>query len=182
MISAGRAGLDRRLRSGTSSALGSGRHRLRTAEGVREPYRAQLMSESAELGAAYTGLREQRGKSSHLAERASSAPGRSPDAVGSAIISLQAGDSTRQRLEHVCHGLGLAPAAAPSLVPEPVPGDGVMRAICRLQAAQLRDAQREFGGDIGQIVGALTAILRDAAALPATAVRCLAARRTVRRS
>ena len=125
-------------------------------------YRAQLMSESAELGAAYTGLREQRGKSSHLAERASSSTRKIADAVGSAIISLQAGDSTRQRLEHVCHGLGLAPAAAPSLVPEPVPGDGVMRAICRLQAAQLRDAQREFGGDIGQIVGALTAILRDA--------------------
>ncbi|WP_028134698.1 hypothetical protein [Bradyrhizobium japonicum] len=125
-------------------------------------YRAQLMSESAELGAAYSGLREQRSKSGHLAERASSSTRKIADAVGSAIISLQAGDSTRQRLEHVCHGLGLAPAAAPSLVPEPVPGDDVMRAICRLQAAQLRDAQREFGGDIGQIVGALTAILRDA--------------------
>lgn len=125
-------------------------------------YRAQLMSESAELGAAYSGLREQRSKSGHLAERASSSTRKIADAVGSAIISLQAGDSTRQRLEHVCHGLGLAPAAAPSLVPGPVPGDDVMRAICRLQAAQLRDAQREFGGDIGQIVGALTAILRDA--------------------
>jgi hypothetical protein len=125
-------------------------------------YRAQLMSESAELGAAYSGLREQRSKSGHLAERASSSTRKIADAVGSAIISLQAGDSTRQRLEHVCHGLGLAPATAPSLVPEPVPGDDVMRAICRLQAAQLRDAQREFGGDIGQIVGALTAILRDA--------------------
>lgn len=125
-------------------------------------YRAQLMSESAELGAAYSGLREQRSKSGHLAERASSSTRKIADAVGSAIISLQAGDSTRQRLEHVCHGLGLAPATAPSLVPGPVPGDDVMRAICRLQAAQLRDAQREFGGDIGQIVGALTAILRDA--------------------
>jgi hypothetical protein len=31
-----------------------------------------------------------------------------------------------------------------------------------LQAAQLRDAQREFSGDIGQIVRALAAILRDA--------------------
>ena len=32
----------------------------------------------------------------------------------------------------------------------------------RLQAAQLRDAQREFGGDIGQIIRALSAILNDA--------------------
>lgn len=125
-------------------------------------YRAQLMSESAELGAAYSGLRDQRSKSSHLADRASSSTRKIAEAVGSAIISLQAGDSTRQRLEHVSHGLGLASAAAPSLVPEPVTSDHGMRAICQLQAAQLRDAQREFGGDIGRIVGALTAILRDA--------------------
>ncbi|UPK25730.1 chemotaxis protein [Bradyrhizobium sp. 195] len=125
-------------------------------------YRAQLMSESAELGAAYSGLRDQRSKSSHLADRASSSTRKIAEAVGSAIISLQAGDSTRQRLEHVSHGLNLALESASSLVPEPVPGDHGMRAICQLQAAQLRDAQREFGGDVGQIVGALTAILHDA--------------------
>jgi len=125
-------------------------------------YRAQLMSESAELGAAYSGLRDQRSRSSHLADRASSSTRKIAEAVGGAIISLQAGDSTRQRLEHVSHGLGLASVTAPSLVPEPIPGDDVMRAICQLQAAQLRDAQREFGGDISQIVGALAAILRDA--------------------
>lgn len=125
-------------------------------------YRAQLVSESAELGAAYTGLRDQRSKSSRLADRASSSTRKIAEAVGSAIISLQAGDSTRQRLEHVAHGLGLVSDSAPGLVPEPVPSDDGVRAICQLQAAQLRDAQREFGGDISQIVGALTAILHDA--------------------
>ncbi|MCK1735244.1 chemotaxis protein [Bradyrhizobium sp. 138] len=125
-------------------------------------YLAQLMSESAELGAAYSGLCDQRSKSSHLADRASSSTRKIAEAVGSAIISLQAGDSTRQRLEHVSHGIKLASESAPSLVPEPVASDDGVRAICQLQAAQLRDAQREFGGDVGQIVGALTAILRDA--------------------
>lgn len=125
-------------------------------------YRAQLVSESAELGAAYSGLRDQRSKSSHLADRASSSTRKIAEAVGSAIISLQAGDSTRQRLEHVSHGLGLVSESAPGLVPEPVASDDGVRAICQLQAAQLRDAQREFGGDISQIVGALTAILHDA--------------------
>ncbi|QIP05562.2 chemotaxis protein [Bradyrhizobium symbiodeficiens] len=125
-------------------------------------YRAQLVSESAELGAAYSRLRDQRSNSSHLADRASSSTRKIADAVGSAIISLQAGDSTRQRLEHVSHGLGLASQSAPSLVPAPATSDDGVRAICRLQAAQLRDAQREFGGDVGQIVGALTAILHDA--------------------
>lgn len=125
-------------------------------------YRAQLMSESAELGAAYSGLRDQRSKSGHLADRASSSTRKIAEAVGGAIISLQAGDSTRQRLEHVSHGLGLASQSAPNLVPEPALTDDGVRAICQLQAAQLRDAQREFGGDVGQIVRALTAILHDA--------------------
>ncbi|MBB4372523.1 hypothetical protein GGD63_005331 [Bradyrhizobium sp. cir1] len=125
-------------------------------------YRNQLVSESAELGAAYSGLRDQRSKSGHLAGLAGTSTRKIAEAVGSAIISLQAGDSTRQRLEHVCHGLGLASGSSPSLVPEPVASDDGARAICQLQAALLRDAQREFGGDIGQIVRALTAILHDA--------------------
>ncbi|MDA9488001.1 chemotaxis protein [Bradyrhizobium sp. CCBAU 11361] len=125
-------------------------------------YGNQLVSESAELGEAYGGLRDQRSKSSHVADLASASTRKIAEAVGSAIISLQAGDSTRQRLEHVCHGLGRASGPSPSLVPEPVTSDDGARAICLLQAAQLKDAQREFGGDIGQIVRALTAILHDA--------------------
>lgn len=128
-------------------------------------YRNQLAAESVELGSAYSGLHDQRRNSSHLADRASSSTRKIAEAVGSAIVSLQAGDSTRQRLEHVSHGLGLVSGAAPGLVPEPIASDDGARAICQLQAAQLRDAQREFGGDIGQIVCALTAILHDASSV-----------------
>ncbi|WP_323980615.1 chemotaxis protein [Bradyrhizobium japonicum] len=126
-------------------------------------YRNQLVSESAELGAAYSGLRGQRRDSSQLADRlASTSTRKIAEAVGGAIISLQAGDSTRQRLEHVCHGLGQLSEAAPALVPEREAREDGARAICQLQAALLRDAQGEFGGDIGQIVRALSAILHDA--------------------
>ncbi len=125
-------------------------------------YRAELMSESAELGAAYSGLRDQRSKSGHLADRASSSTRKIAEAVGSAIISLQAGDSTRQRLEHVSRGLGLVAQSEPSLAPEPVTSDDGARAICQLQAAQLKDAQRELDVDVGQLVRALPAILHDA--------------------
>ncbi len=125
-------------------------------------FRNQLEAESAELGSAYSGLRDQRSSSSHLADLASASTRKIAEAVGGAIISLQAGDSTRQRLEHVLHGLGLASGHAPSLVPEPIASEDGARAVCQLQAAQLRDAQREFGSDIGQIVRALTAILHDA--------------------
>lgn len=114
-------------------------------------YGDQLVAESAELGAAYSGLRDQRSKSSHLADLASGSTRKIAEAVGGAIISLQAGDSTRQRLEHVCHGLRLSSDT-----------DDGAHAIRRLQAAQLRDAQREFGGDVGHIIRALTAILNDA--------------------
>ncbi len=125
-------------------------------------YRNQLVSESAELGEAYSGLRDQRSRSSHLADLASASTRKIAEAVGSSIISLQAGDSARQRLEHVCHGLGLASESAPSLVLEPVVSDAGARTICQLQAALLRDAQRELSGDIGQTVRALAAILHDA--------------------
>jgi ABC-type transporter Mla subunit MlaD len=125
-------------------------------------YGEQLVAESAELGAAYSGLRDQRSKSSHLADLASGSTRKIAEAVGGAIISLQAGDSTRQRLEHVCHGLRLSSGPAPGLVPEPVVSEDGVHAIGRLQAAQLRDAQREFGGDISQIIRALAAILGDA--------------------
>jgi len=125
-------------------------------------YGGQLVAESAELGAAYSGLRDQRSESSHLADLASGSTRKIAEAVGGAIISLQAGDSTRQRLEHVCHGLRLSSGAEPSLVPGPVASEDGAHAIRRLQAAQLRDAQREFGGDIAQIIRALSAILNDA--------------------
>ncbi|MBK3665395.1 chemotaxis protein [Bradyrhizobium diazoefficiens] len=125
-------------------------------------YGDQLLAESAELGGAYSGLRDQRSKSSHLADLASGSTRKIAEAVGVAIISLQAGDSTRQRLEHVCCGLRLSSGPTPSLVPEQVVSEDGAHAIRQLQAAQLRDAQREFGGDIGQIIRALSAILSDA--------------------
>ncbi|MBR0777373.1 chemotaxis protein [Bradyrhizobium diazoefficiens] len=125
-------------------------------------YRDQLISGSAELSSAYSGLRDQRSKSSHLADLARTSTRKIAEAVGGAIISLQAGDSTRQRLEHVCHGLRLSSGSAPGLVPEAAASDEGARAICQLQSAQLRDAQREFGGDIGQIIRALSDILNDA--------------------
>lgn len=125
-------------------------------------YRGRLLAESAELRSAYSGLLDQRGNSGRLAELAGASTRRIAEAVGHAIISLQAGDSTRQRLEHVCHGLGLVRDMAPGLVPEPSASDHGASAISRLQAAQLRDAESEFGSDIRRIDQALSAILQDA--------------------
>jgi uncharacterized protein YukE len=118
-----------------------------------------LLSESRDLIAAYGGMQEQRNKSVHLAALAGASTKKIAEAVGRSIISLQTGDSTRQRLEHICHALTLATGSAPSLVPTGNVDAGV---ICRLQAMQLKDAERELQQDIGQIAHALSAILGDA--------------------
>lgn len=113
-------------------------------------YREQLRAASAGLVSAYSGMREQQDKSIHLVALAGSSTSKIADAVGRSIISLQSGDSTRQRLEHVCSGL------------RPAAGAHAAQVIHQLQAAQLKDAEREFSDDIGAIVGSLNAILADA--------------------
>jgi hypothetical protein len=122
-------------------------------------YRDRLSSAGGDLIAAYAGIKDQRNRSVHLAELAGSSTKRIAETVGRSIVSLQAGDSTRQRLEHVCHGLHLAGETAPSHVPATESAAGV---ICALQGMQLKDAQREFDRDVGQIMASLSAILGDA--------------------
>jgi hypothetical protein len=127
-------------------------------------YHAQLISEASELIAAYSGMQEQRAQSVRLAELAGHSAKKVAEAVGLSIISLQAGDSTRQRLEHLCQGLKLACGSAPSLVPGPDKmADPAV--LCALEAMQLRDTERELQQDIGRILGALSAILSDATGL-----------------
>jgi hypothetical protein len=132
---------------------------LNRQKDFEQHYHAKLLSESRDLIAAYGGMQEQRNKSVHLAALAGASTKKIAEAVGRSIISLQTGDSTRQRLEHICHALTLATGSAPSLVPTGNVDAGV---ICRLQAMQLKDAERELQQDIGQIAHALSAILGDA--------------------
>lgn len=125
-------------------------------------YRDQLLSSGHDLVSAYTGMQQQRNESVQLTNLAGLSTKKIAEAVGRSIVSLQAGDSTRQRLEHVCYGLKLA-GSAPGIVPAPgdtAPAD--MAFMCRIQAMQLEDAQRELDSDIGQITRALATILFDA--------------------
>ena len=131
-------------------------------------YRARLLSVGADLISAYSGMKDQQSKSVHLADLTSASTKRIAEAVGSSIISLQAGDSTRQRLEHIGRGLRIATGSDASIVPAPDAGtdagEVAQRAtlICQLQAAQLKDALSEFDTDIGQIGRSLKALLVDA--------------------
>ena len=122
-------------------------------------YHGKLVSESRDLIAAYGGMQEQRNKSVHLAALAGSSTRKIAEAVGRAIISLQTGDATRQRLEHICHALTFGIGSTPSLAPAREMDSGL---ICRLQGMQIKDAERELQRDIGQIAHALSGILDDA--------------------
>jgi hypothetical protein len=118
-------------------------------------YRAQLSSAGADLISAYAGINEQRSSSVQLAKLAGESTRKIAEAVGRLIVSMQAGDSTRQRLEHVSQGLRQATSPALGLDT----GSGL---IVLLQSAQLKDAQREFDRDIGDIIRTLSTILGDA--------------------
>ena len=128
-------------------------------------YRAQLLSVGADLTSAYSGMKDQQNKSVHLADLTSASTKRIAEAVGSSIVSLQAGDSTRQRLEHISRGLRIATGSDVGIVPSLTDADDISQRIpliCELQAAQLKDSLSEFDTDIGQIGRSLKALLADA--------------------
>lgn len=132
-------------------------------------YRAELVSVSTELMSAHAEIKDRQTQSIRLAELAGASAMRIGGAVGTAIVSLQAGDSTRQRLEHICRGLrqvigtesGIAPAPADRieslLIAAPF--------VCVLESAQLKDAVSGFEADIGAVSRSLTALSADATAI-----------------
>jgi hypothetical protein len=87
------------------------------------------------------------------------------DAVGGAIVSLQAGDSARQRLEHICRGLRMASGVEVGIAPgrsdEIDARSAAAPLICILQAAQLKDTIAGFEADIAGIGRTLTVLSTD---------------------
>jgi hypothetical protein len=98
--------------------------------------------------------------------------------VSAAIMALQAGDITRQRLEHTDAALRLLTEVTGSSAGmrsreasgHPVlVGEDEQRALadvaCRLQSAQLADAAEEFARDVRQITTSLNGLAAEAATL-----------------
>jgi hypothetical protein len=77
------------------------------------------------------------------------------DAIGMAIVSLQTGDSARQRLEHVCGGLRKLMDSNGAI------GRSSGAFVCRLQAAQLRCAVTDFSIGISKVNLALVQLSGD---------------------
>src|SRR5258708_20234337 len=80
-------------------------------------YRDQLLSVSADLISVYSDIKDRQAKSAQLAELAKASTIKMGDAVGGAIVSLQAGYSAGQRPWHICCGLRVAPGVEARLTP-----------------------------------------------------------------
>lgn len=97
--------------------------------------------------------------------------------VCSAVMALQAGDITRQRLEHVDYALGFLTESAASLTNTRLQGltsqaaltedeqQAFAVATSQLQSAQLSDAAQEFERHVRQITTSLSRLATDAGAL-----------------
>jgi methyl-accepting chemotaxis protein len=124
-------------------------------------YREQLVSVSTELIATFSEIKHLQAQGAEVAKLAKASTLQIGEATGVAIVSLQAGDSTRQRLEHICDGLRQVPDAR----------DGAAAAaaslICLLQGEQLKDTVSEFEADIRKIGGSLTRLSADSAGIVA---------------
>ena len=84
-------------------------------------------------------------------------------AAGTALVSLQIGDNTRQRLEHVHYGL--AQAHAMTAAESKTAGAATMALLCRLQDAQLRDTVASFEAEGASILRAFELLGRETADL-----------------
>jgi hypothetical protein len=139
---------------------------LKGQQEFEKRYQSQLVSASDELTSACAEIKQHQGQSIQLAELAKTSTIRIGGAVGTAIVSLQAGDSARQRLEHICRGLNIVGAAAGSA---PAGADAAEAhaapLVCLLQAAQLKDTVSEFAADIATIGRSLTALSADSTSI-----------------
>ena len=92
--------------------------------------------------------------------------------IGSAVMALQVGDATRQRLEHVEAGLD---CLADILGGKPVDGaefgetagNEALTALSLLQQEQLRATAADFAGEVGEAEEALRALASDAGTIMA---------------
>jgi hypothetical protein len=91
-------------------------------------------------------------------------------AVAAAIMSMQIGDITRQRIEHVAEALEmLAETPADGLDAET--RRGVAGLLARLEASQLSQAADDFGREVRQIVASMQSLAGDSRAMVALGAR-----------
>ena len=128
-------------------------------------FRERLLGLARELSDTFAMIQTRQDDGRDLMGEVAKGSDRIAQTAGLAMVSLQSGDSTRQRLEHVSRAvrcaIELGGAARPEIeVPESA-RPSTIAALCRLQDAQLRDTVTEFGVEAGQIDAAFQGLMSD---------------------
>lgn len=132
---------------------------VRAQETLDRDYRAKLIEMAGDLRATFASIEDRRRRGAGAARDLVVRSAEIASAVRTAIMSLQSGDSTRQRLEHVHQGIELAMTPPVTSHEE---AQAVRALMYRLQAGQLRDAVVSLEDDVGAIDGSLERLVLDA--------------------
>lgn len=130
---------------------------------LERDYRSKMVALARELDETFSVIQERRARSSTLMGELAARANALAQASRMAIMSLQAGDTIRQRLEHVEKGVGDALAAERDREAR-----ALEVAMWRLQDAQLRDTITCFEAEIESIDRALEALMTDSRELVAS--------------
>ncbi len=124
---------------------------VRAQHAFSERYCGELATLSGELTSTFALIQERRRRSGDLAEKTAASSATIMQAVGAAIMALQSGDITRQRLEHVAAAIGFAEARE-GLGQSAGEEAAIVALLCRLAGAQAEDVAATLAEE-GQTVG-----------------------------
>lgn len=137
-----------------------------------QKYHGTLLSISEELEATLTAVDARRRGAATSAVNIAARSKRINEAIGTAVMSLQISDITRQRVEHVHFAIDHLREGIEDNSQEPVDGtwsrmlseaerDGVTVVICRLQSVQLEDALTEYEETVCKIRKSLAQLIDE---------------------
>lgn len=135
---------------------------LAQAEFERQ-YLGKIAAVSQEVSRAFDLVDERRRRAAKTAAGVGARSKQISSAIGVAIIALQIGDATRQRIEHVVDALRMSCVESRTL------GDAeavaTLRTTCLLEAAQIDAASRGFEEGLRHVHDALKQLVGDCAAI-----------------
>ncbi|MCW6507650.1 methyl-accepting chemotaxis protein [Lichenifustis flavocetrariae] len=129
-------------------------------------FRDKLAALAEELTQTFALIRQRQAGGLGLMEEIVTRSKRLSQASSLAMVSLQSGDATRQRLEHVSVAIGFARALMHPTSSDDNPLAATVRpdaiaALCRLGSAQLQDTVDSFGQDVDSLDDMLRRLVED---------------------
>ncbi|MDR3517288.1 MAG: hypothetical protein P4M00_15875 [Azospirillaceae bacterium] len=134
---------------------------------------ASLRTVARQLNDSQHAVNQHRSRTATAAAGIGNSTKRIAAAIGEAVMALQIGDITKQRIEHISHALTLLSRALAAPNPGEVAADwtrdltpdqrqAVIATVCRLQIAQINQTTQDFNREIKRVSEALKGIASEA--------------------